>query len=76
MKSLLWQHLPCNDEQAVTLAAALNLHPTIARLLCMRGFTDPETAERFLNPSLDHLHDPFRLADMDRAVVRLERALG
>jgi len=76
MKSLLWQHLPCNDEQAVTLAAALNLHPTIARLLCMRGFMDPETAERFLNPSLDHLHDPFRLADMDRAVVRLERALG
>ncbi len=76
MKTLLWQHLPCNDEQAATLAAALNLHPTVARLLCMRGFTDPETADRFLNPSLDHLHDPFRLADMDRAVVRLERALA
>jgi single-stranded-DNA-specific exonuclease len=76
MKTLLWQHLPCNDEQAATLAAALNLHPTVARLLCMRGFTDPESADRFLNPSLDHLHDPFRLADMDRAVVRLERALA
>jgi single-stranded-DNA-specific exonuclease len=76
MRTLLWQHLPCNDAQAATLAAALNLHPTVARLLCMRGFTDPETADRFLNPSLDHLHDPFRLADMDRAVVRLERALA
>ena len=76
MRTLVWQHLPCNDEQAATLAAALNLHPTVARLLCMRGFTDPETADRFLNPSLDHLHDPFRLADMDRAVVRLERALA
>jgi single-stranded-DNA-specific exonuclease len=76
MKPLLWQHLPCNDEHAGALAAALALHPTVARLLCMRGFADPETAQRFLHPSLDHLHDPFRMADMERAVVRLEQALA
>jgi single-stranded-DNA-specific exonuclease len=75
-KTLLWCHLPCDDAQTATLAAALNLHPTIARLLCMRGFGDPETAHRFLNPTLDHLHDPFRLADMTLAVERLERALA
>ena len=76
MKSLLWQHLPCDDVQASTLASALGLHPTVARLLCMRGFGNPDEASRFLNPSLEHLHDPFRLADMDRAVVRLEQALA
>jgi single-stranded-DNA-specific exonuclease len=76
MKSLLWQHLPCNDDDASGLAAALNLHPTVARLLCLRGMSDPAVADRFLNPSLDHLHDPFLLADMDRAVTRLERALA
>lgn len=76
MKSLLWQHLPCNDAHASTLAAALGIHPTVARLLCMRGFADPDTAQRFLNPSLDDLHDPFRLADMERAVLRLEEALA
>src|SRR3954470_22045168 len=76
MKSLLWQHLPCDDEQAAGLAAALGVHPVIARLLCLRGLGDAEQATRFLNPSLDHLHDPFRLADMDRAVDRLERALA
>ena len=76
MKSLLWQHLPCDDSQASTLASALGLHPTVARLLCMRGFGNPDEANRFLNPSLDQLHDPFRLADMDRAVVRLEQALA
>ncbi len=75
MKSLLWQHLPCNENDALGLAGALNLHPTVARLLCMRGLSDPAVADRFLNPSLDHLHDPFLLADMDRAVARLERAL-
>jgi single-stranded-DNA-specific exonuclease len=75
MKTLLWQHMPCNDGQVTALAAALQIHPVVARLLCLRGLADPETADRFLNPSLDHLHDPFRLADMERAVARLERAL-
>ena len=76
MKPLLWQHLPCDDAQTAALATALQLHPTVARLLCLRGFGAPEDASRFLNPSLDHLHDPFRLADMDRAVVRVEAALA
>jgi len=75
-KSLLWQHLPCSDEQTATLAAALNLHPTVARLLCLRGLSDPEAALRFLQPSLDHLHDPLKLTDMSVAVARLEQAIA
>ena len=75
-KSLLWQHLPCNDEQASALAAALGVHPVVARLLCLRGLGEVEQAARFLSPSLDHLHDPFLLMDMDRAIARLERALS
>jgi single-stranded-DNA-specific exonuclease len=76
MKPLLWHHLPCDDAQAAALAGALGVHPTIARLLCMRGFSDPDLASRFLNPSLDHLNDPFKLADMDKAIPRLERAIA
>jgi single-stranded-DNA-specific exonuclease len=75
-KSLVWQHLPCDDARSSALAAALGLHPTVARLLCLRGLSDPADAQRFLNPSLDHLHDPFKLADMDRAIPRLERAIA
>jgi single-stranded-DNA-specific exonuclease len=76
MKTLVWQHLPCDDAQAASLASALDLHPTVARLLCLRGFDDPETAQRFLQPSLDHLHDPFKLTGMMAAVERLEQAIA
>ena len=76
MKTLIWQHMPCNDADATKLASALGLHPTVARLLCLRGLADAEAADRFLNPSLDHLHDPFRLAGMDAAVVRIEAAVA
>ena len=76
MKTLVWQHLPCDDTQVATLAAALQLHPTVARLLCLRGLSDPETAARFLQPSLDHLHDPMKLMGMIAAVERLEQAIA
>jgi len=75
-KALIWQHLPCDDQEVAALATALDLHPTVARLLCLRGLSNPEAAARFLQPSLDHLHDPLKLADMGRAVGRLEQAIA
>ncbi len=46
-----------------------------ANLLIQRNITDYESARRFFKPSLDDLHDPFLMKDMDRAVERLNRAL-
>ena len=76
MKTLIWNHLPCDDADARRLASALNLHPTVARLLCLRGLSDPDVAGRFLQPTMDHLHDPGLLADMGKAVERIERAIA
>ena len=70
-----WDTLVCDDAAAETLAAALKISPVVAKLLCQRGLSDPELADRFLNPSLDHLHDPMLLKDMDVAVDRIMRAL-
>lgn len=75
VRPLIWEHLACDETAAGRLAAELSLNPLVARLLCLRGFHEPDAASRFLRPSLDHLHDPFRLADMRPAVDRLLRAI-
>ncbi|MEI6667349.1 MAG: single-stranded-DNA-specific exonuclease RecJ [Acidobacteriota bacterium] len=76
MVSYVWDELACDPTQAGTLAEALGLKPLLARLLCLRGVDTPEAADRFLHPSLDHLHDPFRLEGMRPAVERLLAAVA
>ncbi|HYU79051.1 MAG TPA: single-stranded-DNA-specific exonuclease RecJ [Vicinamibacterales bacterium] len=73
---LLWQPYACDDVQATVLARELGVSLVTARLLAIRGLGDVDAASRFLNPSLDHLLDPMRLADMGLAVDRLLRAIA
>ncbi len=47
-----------------------------ARVLCRRGWSEPEAARRFLESSLDDLHDPLLLAGMRAALERLRRAIA
>jgi single-stranded-DNA-specific exonuclease len=47
----------------------------LARLLVMRGINDSEAAERFLAPSLAHLHPPYLMLGMKAAVDRLDAAI-
>src|SRR5262245_7835236 len=71
-----WEPLACDLPSADRLAAALGIAPIVARLLCQRGLSEPEQAVRFLNPSLDQLHDPMALAGMRAAVDRLLGAIA
>ena len=71
-----WDCNTCDETAANALAAAIRIEPAVARLLCQRGISDPGLAERFLNPSIDHLHDPWLLADMRAAVDRILAAIA
>jgi single-stranded-DNA-specific exonuclease len=70
-----WETLACDDAASATLAAELGISPIVARLLCQRGLGNAEDARRFLNPSLEHLHDPMALAGMHVAVDRILGAI-
>lgn len=62
--------------QIQTLAQALNVEESIASLLLQRGIETYEDARKFFRPSLDDLHDPYLMKDMDRAVSRIEKAIA
>ena len=74
-----WNHLPLTDQQlaiAKTLEETFPGCPTICRLLAQRGIKSADDAQKFFNPSLDDLHDPFLMQDMKKAVERLNHAIG
>jgi len=61
--------------QIKNLAQALNVEEYIASLLWQRGIETYEDARQFFRPSLDDLHDPYLMKDMDLAVSRIEKAI-
>ena len=72
----IWNTKPHDEAAAASLAQALGVSAVTARLLAIRGLTDPDEASRFLNPSLDQLHDPLRLAGLGCAADRLMLAVA
>ncbi len=58
------------------LIKELSLSPATASILVSRGITTVEAANRFLRPQLSDMHDPFLMKDMDKAVERLNQAIG
>ena len=71
-----WQFAPqVEDADFTKIAKKAGLGPEAARLLFSRGIKDEDGLTRFLAPSLDDLHDPYLLHDMDKAVNRIRRAI-
>ncbi len=76
MTPRIWQPRGCDEQQAEVLEHELGIAGVTARLLCIRGLGDVETARRFLSPVLEDLHDPFALTDMAVAVDRILGAVA
>jgi len=70
-----WDIFRCPPELRDELSKKLDIPPLVAQLLIKRGITDSQEGERFLSPLLQHLHDPFLMKDMDKAVDRVVQAL-
>ena len=62
-------------ETVARLSSELGIDPVLARLLVQRGIGTFQEARAFFRPSLDNLHDPFLMKDMDKAVERVEAAV-
>lgn len=75
MSEAVWFVPECDEAQAEKLARDAGVSEIVARLLVNRGVTTAEEARAFLSPSLDQLHDPMLLPEMEQGVGRVARAL-
>ena len=64
-----------NPQITSKLAQELGVENTIAKLLVNRGIETFEQAKDFFRPSLNNLHNPYLMKDMDLAVARIEKAI-
>lgn len=74
-----WNYQPLTlqqKEKATKMLGKCGGMMPVAELLVRRGVSTPEGAESFFSPSLNDLHDPFLMPDMDKAVTRLNKAMG
>ncbi|KOY51824.1 single-stranded-DNA-specific exonuclease RecJ [Polaribacter dokdonensis] len=64
-----------NSEKVKALAKDLQVEPAIAKILCQRNIESFNDAKLFFRPSLEDIHDPFLMKDMDLAVERIDLAI-
>lgn len=72
MRWILTQNI--SEQKVNELAISLSVDKAIAKLLVQRGIDSFEKARLFFRPSLDGLHNPYLMKDMDKAIERIEKA--
>ncbi|SHM52744.1 single-stranded-DNA-specific exonuclease [Caldanaerovirga acetigignens] len=68
----LWEFCP----PVIPSYSEKNLHPVILKLLKARGIEKREDVLRFLRVSIDDMYNPFLLKDMEKAVIRVKKAIS
>ena len=71
-----WQCKNSDIDSSLTLASEAGVSPFAAQLLINRGIKTAAEARSYLYPTLDELHSPFKLADMDKAIERIHTAIS
>ncbi|HEX9062976.1 MAG TPA: single-stranded-DNA-specific exonuclease RecJ [Clostridia bacterium] len=70
-----WVVRNADEEKAFALFKETGIHPLVCKVLTARGMDEPEKIKEFLEPSIDKMHDPFLLNDMEKAVSRIVKAI-
>lgn len=70
-----WTVRSYQPKQEQSLQASLKVHPLLCRLLVQRGINTFESARQYFRPSIDDLHDPWLMKDMEKATTRIEQAI-
>ena len=71
-----WVVKAVDNEKVQALQQSLKVHPILCKLLVQRGIETFDQAKAFFRPSLDDLHDPFLMKDMDKAINRITTAIS
>jgi single-stranded-DNA-specific exonuclease len=70
-----WKVFEGNDDIQDMLVRELRIHKIVSRILTSRHILTPDDANKYLYPSLNNLHNPFLMKDMQKAVQRLIKAI-
>ena len=70
-----WNILAADTATVQSLQDSLKIHPILCELLVQRGIDNFDAAKKFFRPQLEHLHDPWLMKDMGKAVDRIEKAV-
>lgn len=70
-----WNILSYEENEVNTLHKELKVSKTICKMLTQRNFKNYDTSKQFFLPFLEDLHDPFLMKDMQKAVIRIEKAI-
>ena len=71
-----WRFRNADLDSSLALASEAGVSPFAAQLLINRGIKTAAEARAYLYPTFDELHSPFKLADMDKAVERIHKAIS
>jgi len=71
-----WVEKEIDPVTTAALQQSLQIDHRLAVILTQRGVTNFEEARLFFRPQLSHLHDPFLMKDMDKAIARIEKAIA
>ncbi|RMZ49599.1 single-stranded-DNA-specific exonuclease RecJ [Candidatus Marinimicrobia bacterium PRS2] len=71
-----WKFKSVNEDCVNQVAETFNLPHTIARVMSLRGINSRAESKDFFYPDINHMHDPFLMLDMNKAVERILRAIS